>query len=88
MENLFVGAYQRIRIEDVVISEVTNKLYDYAHHEAEIEALMESISEIGQKEPIIVIKGSRQIHHYRWCIEAYGYESFKFKRNCCNYFTF
>ncbi len=56
MENSFVGTYQKIKIEEVVISEVTNKLYDYTHHEAEIEALMESISEIGQKEPIVVIK--------------------------------
>lgn len=47
---------QKIRVADVVISEVTNKLYDYTSHEAEIKALMESISEIGQKEPIVVIK--------------------------------
>lgn len=56
MKNLFECVYQTIGIESVVISEVTNKLYNYAHHEAEIEALMESISEIGQKEPIVVIK--------------------------------
>lgn len=56
MKNLFEGVYQTISTESVVISEVTNKLYDYTHHEAEIEALMESISEIGQKEPIVVIK--------------------------------
>ena len=47
---------QQVKLEDVVISEVTNKLYDYTNHEAEIEALMESISEVGQKEPIIVVK--------------------------------
>ncbi|MDD2307697.1 MAG: DNA methyltransferase [Prolixibacteraceae bacterium] len=46
----------QVKLEDVVISEVTNKLYDYTNHEAEIKALMESISEVGQKEPIIVIK--------------------------------
>jgi site-specific DNA-methyltransferase (adenine-specific) len=56
MKNLFEAECQRIRIEEVVVCEVTNKLYDYTNHEAEIEALMESISEIGQKEPIVVIK--------------------------------
>ena len=76
---------QKIRIAEVVISEVTNKLYDYTNHEAEIEALMVSISEMGQKEPIIVIK--EEENHYI-IIEAHGHESFKFKRNCRHYFTF
>lgn len=56
MKNSFKGVCQGIKIEEVVISEVTNKLYDYTNHEAEIEALKQSISEIGQKEPIVVIK--------------------------------
>ena len=51
---------QRVRIAEVVISEVTNKLYDYMNHEAEINALVQSISEIGQKEPIIVVKEGNQ----------------------------
>ena len=51
---------QKIRIAEVVISEVTNKLYSYKNHEADIVALMESISEIGQKEPIIVVKERNQ----------------------------
>lgn len=51
---------QKIGVEKVVISDVTKKLYDYTNHEAEIEALMESISEIGQKEPIIVVEEDNQ----------------------------
>ena len=53
----FSGAgIQKIRVEEVVISETTNQLYDYSNRTAEIEALMESIGEIGQKEPIIVLQ--------------------------------
>ena len=47
---------QKIRIAEVVISEVTYKLYDYSNRNVEIGALMQSISEIGQKEPIILAK--------------------------------
>jgi len=55
-KNSLPTGIQKIRIADVVISEVTYKLYDYSNREAEIHALMESINEIGQKEPIIVVK--------------------------------
>ena len=55
MENLSIGVHQRIGVEKVVISDSTKKLYEYSNREKEIEALMESISLIGQKEPIIVI---------------------------------
>ena len=56
MKKFIVDGYQRIRVEKVVISDVTKKLYEYSDREKEIEALMESISLIGQKEPIIVIQ--------------------------------
>lgn len=59
-KNSLPTGIQKIRIAEVVVSEVTNKLYDYTNHETEIEALKESISEIGQKEPIIVVKESNQ----------------------------
>lgn len=55
MENLDV-CIQKIGIEKVVISDATQKLYQYSNREKEIEALMESISLIGQKEPIIVLR--------------------------------
>jgi len=56
MKNFNVDDYQRVSIDSVVISEVTYKLYNYSNREAEIQALMESIKEIGQKEPIVVVK--------------------------------
>ena len=56
MKNFNVDDYLRVSIDSVVISEVTYKLYDYSNREAEIEALAESISEIGQREPIMVLK--------------------------------
>ncbi len=47
---------QKIRVEDIVVSDVTYKLYDYSNREANIQALMESICEIGQQQPILVIQ--------------------------------
>ena len=47
---------KKIRVEDIVISDVTYTLYDYSNREANIHALMESISEIGQQQPILVIQ--------------------------------
>ena len=47
---------QKLRVEDIVISDVTYKLYDYSNREHEIQALMESISEIGQQQPISVVQ--------------------------------
>ncbi len=47
---------QKVRIEDVVISDITNKLYDYSNRESEIASIQQSISEIGQREPITVLQ--------------------------------
>ncbi len=51
-----VTQYLKIRIEEVVISDITRKLYDYANRDSEIESLKESIALIGQQQPITVIK--------------------------------
>lgn len=49
-----VTRIQKVRIEDVVISDITKKLYDYSNRESEIASIQQSMSEIGQREPIIV----------------------------------
>lgn len=49
-------ATKRINIKDVVISNVSTKLYDYKNRKSEINALAESISAIGQQQPITVLK--------------------------------
>lgn len=46
----------KISINDVEISNSTNALYDYSNRNSEIEVLMESIREIGQRQPISVIQ--------------------------------
>ncbi len=51
---------QKVRVEEVVISEETKKLYEYTNRANEIKALMESISEVGQKEPIIVLQAGEK----------------------------
>ena len=56
MKNSFTGTHQKLRNEELVVSEITNKLYDYSNRESEIQALMESISEIGLQQPISLIK--------------------------------
>ena len=48
--------YCEIRVEEVIISDETQKLYDYSNRESEIETLVKSILEIGQQQPILVIK--------------------------------
>jgi DNA modification methylase len=45
----------RININDVIVPDVTETLYDYSNRESEITSLMESISLIGQQQPITVI---------------------------------
>ena len=55
-KNSLPTGIQKIRIADVVISEVTNKLYDYTNRKHEINVLVQSISEIGQQQPISVVK--------------------------------
>jgi DNA modification methylase/uncharacterized ParB-like nuclease family protein len=47
---------RRIDIQDVEISKTTETLYDYSNRKSEIESLVESISAIGQQQPITVIK--------------------------------
>ena len=49
-------ASKRINIKDVEISNVSTKLYDYKNRKSEITALAESISVIGQQQPITVLK--------------------------------
>ena len=58
MEKLSVyqSGIQRIKISDVIVSDITKKLYDYSNRESEINSLMESISAIGQKDPIKIAK--------------------------------
>jgi len=55
MKKSFVGVCQSFRVEELEISSVSNKLYDYSNREAEIQALVESISEIGLQQPISVV---------------------------------
>jgi len=47
---------QKININDVVVSDLTKILYDYSNRENEITALVESISTIGQQQPITVLR--------------------------------
>ncbi len=47
---------QKINIKDVVVSDLTKSLYDYSNRENEINALVESISTIGQQQPITVVR--------------------------------
>lgn len=61
MKNSFISTHQKLRVEDIVVSEITNKLYDYSNRESEIQALMESISEIGLQQPISAVKFRSQI---------------------------
>ena len=46
----------QVSILDVEISNSTNDLYNYSNRNSEIEILMESITEIGQQQPIIVVQ--------------------------------
>ena len=53
---------QKINIKDVEVSDLTRILYDYSNRENEINALVESISTIGQQQPITVVRnGSKYI---------------------------
>jgi len=56
MKSSIIGTHQKFRNEELVVSEITNKLYDYSNRELEIQALMESISEIGLQQPISIVK--------------------------------
>ncbi len=46
----------KINISDVEVSNLTRILYDYCNRENEINALVESISTIGQQQPITVVR--------------------------------
>lgn len=46
----------RININDVIVTDVTETLYDYSNRESEITSLMESISTRGQLQPIVVLQ--------------------------------
>ena len=52
----------KININDVVVSNLSKTLYDYSNRENEINTLVESISTIGQQQPITVVKkGSKYV---------------------------
>ena len=54
MSNLnFVS--QKVKVEDLLISTISEKIYDYSNRKSEINSLIQSIKEIGLREPIIVI---------------------------------
>ena len=59
MKNLNLSNNRKVRVEEIEISEVTQKLYEYSKRDHEITALAESISDIGQKQPVqlLSIKG-------------------------------
>jgi len=62
MKKLDLSKNRKIRVEEIEISEVTQKLYDYSDRENEINTLVESISSIGQQQPITVVKkGSKYV---------------------------
>lgn len=53
---------KKININDVVVSNLSKSLYDYSNRENEINTLVESISSIGQQQPITVVKkGSKYV---------------------------
>jgi DNA modification methylase len=56
MKNQTLQKIQQVNIEQLVISEITQKLYDYTNRKSDIDSISESMKEIGQREPIIVIR--------------------------------
>ena len=56
MKTLDLSKNRKIRVEEIEISEVTQKLYEYSKRENEINTLVESISTIGQQQPITVVR--------------------------------
>jgi DNA modification methylase len=60
--NLNQQVNQKININDVEVSNLTKTLYDYSNRENEINTLVESISTIGQQQPITVVRhGSKYV---------------------------
>jgi len=56
MKSSIIVTHQKFRNEELVVSEITNKFLYYSNRELEIQALMESISEIGLQQPISIVK--------------------------------
>lgn len=54
MENSNV-IIRKVNVEDLEVSTISEKLYDYSSRKSEINSLTQSIKEIGLREPIIVI---------------------------------
>ena len=74
---------QKINISDVVVSDLTKTLYDYSNRENEINALEKSISQIGQQQPITVVRDGSKYTVIDGVLRLLRYDSFKFKRNRC-----
>lgn len=60
---VIISNCQTISIDKIIISDSTTKLYDYSDRESEITSIMESISEIGQQQPILVIADASSSKH-------------------------
>jgi DNA modification methylase len=54
--NAYQSEIQKININDVIVSDLTKKIYNYSNRESEINAIVESISTIGQRQPITVLR--------------------------------
>jgi hypothetical protein len=50
-----VSNIKKVRVEDLVVSEISKRIYDYSNRKSLINSLTQSFEEIGQREPIIVI---------------------------------
>lgn len=45
----------KIKVENIEVSTISEKIYDYSNRQSEIRSLEQSIKKIGQREPIVVI---------------------------------
>ena len=62
ISNLDQSGIQKININDVIVPDQTKTLYDNSNRENEINSLVESISTIGQQQPITVVRdGSKYV---------------------------
>ena len=50
------GKFQTLKISEVFIPQEMKNLYDYTKREIEIETLKTSIEELGQLQPVLVVK--------------------------------
>ena len=46
---------EKIKVENIEVSTISEKIYDYSNRQSEINSLTQSIKEIGLREPIIVV---------------------------------